>query len=189
MKKRNGKQQESIGYMTQTLPRIDTSLEAKVFNVGFYIPNAPMDVKTFTDYYDDRIALNHRLMPQVTPVAVALLKEMDPSCEMPQPRKGHFGILADGSLIGGYLVSTVLEKSVYGPNGSVAETINMIEDAIANSEMEHGVVMVCINTDPRYAPDHYFIMEPQETRLQQVTLEDYLQRSNPWRSNEATKTH
>jgi len=166
--------------MTNTIPSSEATREAKVFNVGFYIPNASVDLKTFMDYYDDRIALNRRPVQKITQAAAELLKELDPSYELPTPRKGNFTILSDGALLGGYLVTTALENYTYGPNGSVEETVQMIEGAITNSGMEHGVVMVYITTEHGYAPDYYFIMEPGETRLQQVSMEDYLKRSNPW---------
>lgn len=178
-------QQEAHAKRMMTEPAItpkDTSLEAKVFSVGFYIPDTSVDLKEFIAYYDEKLAFN--LKPKAlktTRQAHALLKEMRPSYVPAPQSKGRVAIVASGDLIGGYMVSTADESSVYGPNGTVAETLALIENAVSDSGMEHGIVMVCISTRFGYAPDHYCIMESYQCELQEVTMAEYLKRSSPWK--------
>jgi hypothetical protein len=144
---------------TRALP---DNVEVQAFHLGFYIPDADVTDREFSDYYDRAIAGN------LKPV---------------EGRKGKFTQIAGGTIIGGYMLSSQQKGTLYGPNGSIADTVEMVENAIANSGMPHGYVMFYLFTDDPEWESLYFLMSPGDQKLRAVSMAEYVANNQPWNIN------
>lgn len=143
--------------------------KAYAFSIGFNVENANFTVEEFEAAYDETIAAPVEATTPALPAEI--LELLGDDYIVPAAHKGHFHLNRNKVFRGGYLV-TFKGNSSELLEHTIPATVASIQEDIANSGIEHGMVQLNLYTLKDKNPTHHFVMQANENVFTEITAEE-----------------